>query len=144
MPNIGQVLKEEIARISRRAVRANTESTKKASTRHQREIVELKRQLKALQRHVSTLARQVGAAGREEAPDAEGQRVRFSAKGLRSHRERLGMSAADYAKLVGVSTQTIYNWERSRTTPSQEQKSRIAGLRRIGKREAQARISTAA
>jgi len=142
MPNIGQVLKEEIARLARRAVRAQTESTKKASTRHQREIAELKRQLKELQRQVSVLGRQLGAARKAETPQAEGPRVRFSAKGLRSHRERIGMSAADYAKLVGVSTQTIYNWERGRTTPSSDQKAKIAGLRRIGKREAKARTAT--
>lgn len=144
MPNIGQVLKEEIARISRRAVRAQTESTKKASTRHQREIAELKRQLKQLQRQVSVLGRQLGTARKDDTPQDEGQRVRFSAKGMRSHRERIDLSAADYAKLVGVSTQTIYNWERGRTTPSSEQKAKLAELRRIGKRVARARMEASA
>jgi len=144
MPNIGQVLKEEIARISRRAVRAQTESTKKASTRHQREIAELKRQLKGLQRQVSVLSRGLGSARVAQTSEPDEQRVRFSAKGMRSHRERIGLSAGDYAKLIGVSTQTIYNWERGRTTPSGEQKAKIAGLRRVGKREAKARLASGA
>jgi len=143
MPNIGQVLKEEIARISRRTVRAETESSKKASTRHQREIVELKRQLKGLQRQMSVLSRQLGAAREAQVPEPDEQRVRFSAKGLRSHRERIDLPAADYAKLIGVSTQSIYNWERGRTTPSSEQKAKIAALRRVGKREAKTRLASA-
>lgn len=39
----------------------------------------------------------------------------FSAKAVRRDRERLQLSAADYATLVGVSMLTIYNWEKGRS-----------------------------
>lgn len=38
------------------------------------------------------------------------------------------MSAADYAKLVGVSPQTIYNWEKGKTRPRKEQIARLSLL----------------
>jgi DNA-binding transcriptional regulator YiaG len=66
--------------------------------------------------------------------------VRFTATGLRSQRKRLGLSATDYAQLVGVSAQSIYNWEREITRPRKEQIAILAALRGMGKKEAQARL----
>jgi DNA-binding XRE family transcriptional regulator len=37
--------------------------------------------------------------------------MRFVAKGFKSLRQRLGFSAAQIGKLLGVSEQSIYNWE---------------------------------
>lgn len=44
-------------------------------------------------------------------------RAKFSADAVRAERERLGLSAADYGELVGVSQLTIYSWEHGRTEP---------------------------
>jgi len=66
--------------------------------------------------------------------------VRFTAKGLRSQRKRLGLSAADYGKLVGVTGQSIYSWEREVSKPRKQQVARIAALRHMGKKEVQARL----
>lgn len=141
MPSIAQVLKQEVSRLSRREVRLRVDNTKKSVSRHQREIAELKRQVKALERLVAAMGRQLAAAPDGAQAEPATARVRFSASGLRAHRNRVGLSAADYAKLMGVSTQTIYNWERGATAPSQAQKSKLAALRRIGKREAGARLA---
>ena len=67
-------------------------------------------------------------------------RVRFVAKGLRSQRSRLGLSAADFGKLLGVSAQSVYNWEHDVARPRAEQLSKLAALRTIGKREAGQRL----
>jgi DNA-binding transcriptional regulator YiaG len=66
--------------------------------------------------------------------------VRFVAKGLRSQRNRLGLSAGDFGKLVGVSAQSVYNWESESTYPRGEQLSKLAALRGIGKRDAEQRL----
>jgi len=76
---------------------------------------------------------------REEAP-AEAESIRFTAKGLRSNRKRLKLSAAQYAKLVGVSLPTIYNWERESSRPRKSQLPALAALRGIGRKEALARL----
>ena len=63
------------------------------------------------------------------------ENVRFSARSVAAHRKRLGLSAADYAKLVGVSALTIYNWESGKTRPRQEQLAALVAIRGIGRRE---------
>ena len=45
------------------------------------------------------------------------ENVRCSARGLASQRQRLGLSGAEFARLTGVSTQTLYNREQGRSRP---------------------------
>ena len=110
MPNIGALLKQEITRLARREVRAQVQATKKASTQYRRHIAALRRQVATLERQMALVRRQRSDGG--SAPTREGpQKIRFVAKGLKSQRARLGLSAADFGRLVGVSAQSIYNWE---------------------------------
>jgi len=67
--------------------------------------------------------------------------LRFAAKGLRTQRARLGLSAADFGKLIGVSAQSIYNWESEKARPRAGQITRVAQLRMMGKREARAELN---
>ena len=143
MPNLGAMLKQEIARLSRREVRSITETTRKAATQHRRHIATLRRQVAKLERLVGVLQRQRLGASTAASPSASGRKMRFVAKGLKSQRTRLGLSAADYGRLVGVSAQTVYNWEGGNATPRGDQLARIAALRAIGKREALARLEQA-
>jgi DNA-binding XRE family transcriptional regulator len=140
MPNIGSVLKEEIIRLSRKESRSQIDPTKKAAIRQRREVAELKRQVAQLARQVGLLSRRTVGAPAVVPADDKGKPARFSAKGLRAHRERLGLSADDFGKLLGVSAQSIYNWEHEKARPPAEQVSKVAALRGIGKREAKARL----
>jgi DNA-binding transcriptional regulator YiaG len=139
MPNIGAVLKQEIARLSRREIRAELQATKKASAQYRRHIAALKRQVATLEGQVGLLRRRVLTEPATEISSATGK-LRFVAKGLKSQRTRLGLSAADYGKLVGVSAQSVYNWEQEHATPHPEQLKMIAKIRSLGKREAQGRV----
>ena len=143
MPNIGAMLKQEIARLSRREVRSVTETTRKAAAQHRRHIATLRRQVAKLERLVAVLQRQRLGTSSAASATRPGRKMRFVAKGLKSQRARLGLSAADYGKLVGVTAQSVYNWERGVATPRGDQLARIAGLRAIGKREATARLEQA-
>lgn len=67
-------------------------------------------------------------------------KLRFKPQGIHAHRTRLGLSAADMGVLVGVSAKTIYNWEAGTTRPRAEQLTSIAAVRKMGKREVQARL----
>ncbi len=144
MPNIATVLKQEISRLSRKESRGQIEATRKAALQHRRDIAVLKRQVAQLERQVKVLVRRAGGAGAAPASDEPGKRVRFVAKGLRTQRSRLGLSAGEFGSLVGVSAQSIYNWEREAAHPRGEQVAKLAALRGIGKREAQARLAQAA
>ena len=59
-------------------------------------------------------------------------------------RKRLGLSAAQLAALVGVSEQSVYNWETKKATPRKEQFAAIIALRGIGKREVRQRLAAKA
>ena len=52
----------------------------------------------------------------------------------------MGLSAAQMALLLGVSEQSVYNWETKKATPRKEQLAAIIAMRGIGKREAQERL----
>ncbi len=65
---------------------------------------------------------------------------RFSAGWVASHRRKLGFSAADYGRLVGVSGQAIYNWEKGRARPHRRQLEALAEVRGMGVRAARDRL----
>lgn len=140
MSNIGTVLKQEITRLSRRESRRQINPTRKATSQHRRDIAALKRQVAQLERQVGLLSRKALGTPPAAPSDASVKRVRFVAKGLRSQRNHLGLSAADFGKLLGVSAQSIYNWERESAYPRGEQIARLAAIRGIGKREAGKRL----
>ena len=140
MPNIVAVLKEEISRLARKEVRSQTTILRRASAQYRRDIAEMKRRIASLQRKVSPIEKQVLKEVPAQVPEADGKRLRFTAKGLRSQRERLGLSATDYGTLIGVTDQTIYNWEHATARPRKGQLALIASLRHMGKRQALARL----
>jgi DNA-binding XRE family transcriptional regulator len=140
MPNIAAMLREEISRLSRKEVRGQVAATKKATTQHRRHIAVLKRQVAQLERQVALLSRKVLDTPQAVSAASTATRPRFVARGLRSQRKRLGLSAADYGKLLGVSAQSIYNWEHELASPRTGQVAKVAALRGIGKRQAAERL----
>lgn len=141
MPNIATVFKEEITRLARKEAKSQTTVLRRANAQYRRDIAALKRVTDRLTRQVSFLeAQERKRATAGPAADATGENRRFSRRGLLTHREKLGFSAADYARLVGVSSQTIYNWEQGRSRPASEQLASLVEVRGLGKREALAKL----
>jgi transcriptional regulator with XRE-family HTH domain len=142
MPNLAALMKDEISRLSRKEVRREVLPLKRAAATYRREIAALKRTVAALQRRAKSIAKY--AAPQDAAQTVnDGAQIRFVSKGLVSLRKRLGISAADSARLLGVSMQSIYNWEHKKATPRKEQVLAIAALRSLGKKEAHARLQDA-
>lgn len=146
MPNIASVLKDEIARVARKETRADIQALKKSVAHYRSEIASLKRRLQQLEQAVKRQGRSRPAS--VQAADAggepEGPRVRFSARSLASQRKRLGLSAPALARLLGVSALSVYKWESGNTRPRPRQIEAIAGLRKIGRREAARRLEALA
>lgn len=140
MPNIASLLKEEIARLVRRQLRSETESIKKASSRYRSEIAALKRRIEALEKQISRLERMVPKKAAPAVREESESKLRFKPQGVRAQRTRLGLSAPEMGALMGVSAQTIYNWEAGKSRPRAEQLAIIAVVRKMGKREAKARL----
>jgi DNA-binding transcriptional regulator YiaG len=139
MPNIASILKEEITRLARKELKANTETLKKAVSTYRSEIASLKRRVDQLERQSKRTAKVVSKAVASE-PQEEATNLRFRVDGFKAHRERLGLSAADYAKLIGVSALSVYKWEGGQARPRAKYLPAIAAVRKLGKREAAARV----
>ena len=140
MPNIASVLKDEITRLCKKEIRTQLEPLKSASSNYRRDIAELKRRIAGLERQNGKLQKQIPDATSE--PAENDRPLRFVAKGLASLRKRLGLSIEDFAKILDVSPQSIYNWQTGKTVPRCAQLERIASVRSIGKREAQAILAS--
>lgn len=140
MSKMATVLKDEIARLAKREVNVQVRKLRKANAQYRRDIAELKRQADALSKQVSFLEQQERKRVEKGAPESKAEGKRFSARGLRTHRQKLGLSAADYAKLVGVSAQTIFSWEHGKSRPRDPQLASLVAVRDLGKREAHQRL----
>jgi DNA-binding transcriptional regulator YiaG len=142
MTTFASAFKNEIRRLARREAKAVAAPATKAVARYRREIARLKRQIADQQKTIAQLAsRQFQAYDNGKAEDAEDGH-RFSARSVRAQRRRTGLSAADYAKLLGVSAISVYNWETGKTRPRKSQLAALVAVRGLGKREAQQKLES--
>ena len=140
MPNMMSVLNEQIRRLARREITAQTKTLRRLNAQHRRDIAALKRQAGSLLKSVAFLQSQEKRRVVRGPAAPETGTMRFRADGLRTHRASLGLSAKDYGQLVGVSGLTIYSWESGKSRPRQQQVAKVAAVRGIGKREALKRL----
>lgn len=116
-------------------------SLKKASAQHRSHIAALRKQVESLQQALKRANRSATPVSARATSEEEGTPARrFSPSRLATHRQRLGLSAADFGALMGVSGQSIYKWEAGEARPRRAQLEAIAEVRTLGKREANARL----
>ena len=74
---------------------------------------------------------------------AEGQKARITAKGMRSLRKKLGLTGQEFAKLLGVSLISVYQWEKKSGPLRVRDATRAAilSVRDLGAREAKERLA---
>ncbi len=139
--NIATALKSEISRVSRKEVRTELQALKKTTAKLRSDNAALKRRIANLERLIKHLskggAKKTVAAGSK---DEAGTVARFSGKGLAAQRKRLGLSAADFGRLIGVSGASVYLWEEGKTRPRAKRMPGIATVRGMGKREAALKV----
>jgi DNA-binding transcriptional regulator YiaG len=142
MPNIAAVLREEIRRLARREVKAQVGKTQKAALQSRKDIAKLKRLLGEQYKELKRLNRaMLECKGEPPAAEEQLEGIRFSSRSVKAQRQRLGLSAAHYGKLVGVSGLTIYNWEHNKARPRKAQLAALVAVRGIGKREATKKLA---
>lgn len=141
MPDLANVLKEEIRRLAKKELKEPVGALKKVTVQQRREIAALKRENVELKRRLALL--ESGARRRQKQPsedEGDGIIVRFSPSWVSGHRQKLGLTQAQYAALVGVSPMTIYNWEGGHTRPGEAQLAAWGEVKKLGKREALHRL----
>ena len=146
MPNIAQLLKDEISRLARKEVRA-------ASAPLQQQIRELKKTNRQQREAIDALQRRVGqlqalASSPTDkilkAPAiAADRQIRLSGTSIKKHRKRLGLSQGELGQLLNVSTNTIVRWEQNKSKPREAYRAGIAQLRTMGVREVKKLLASA-
>jgi len=139
VPNVMGVLRAEIRRLARK-------ETKEAVRDLKRQVAVLRRRLAATKKRIGDVERtalragsaRAASAARAEGPDEDGTQIRFSPRWVRVHRGKLKMSRRVYAKLVGVSPQTILLWESGKARPRRSALATWRALRAKGIRELKA------
>jgi len=139
MPNIASALKEEIVRLTRKELRANTDSLKKTLASYRSKIAALELCVEALERQAKKLVKGTSKPAPAQSAEVEPNH-RWSARGFAKHRARLGLSAADYGKLLGASALSVYKWENGQVRPRAHYLPSISTVRKMGKREAVVRL----
>jgi DNA-binding transcriptional regulator YiaG len=140
MSTIAAALKSEISRISRKELRTETATLKKAVVAQRHEIAAMKRRMEAMEKQLKATTMQTAKVSKAVAPaeDEPSSQLRFSASRFAAQRQKLGLSAADMARVLGVSALSVYKWEQGKNRPRAAQLATIAKARTLGKKEARA------
>lgn len=140
MPDIASALKQEITRLARKELRTETESLKKAIGAYRKDIAALKRRIESLERQQKKVVKVVSKAAPKKEAAQDDINLRFRAVGFAQHRKRLGLSTREMGLLLGASPLSVYKWESGQTKPRSKHLETIAIVRKMGKREAAARL----
>lgn len=142
MPNVQQVLGEEIRRLARKEVKAVLEEMKEQISALKKTVSEQGKLIKELTKVTSKTAAIVlpQEEPKEEKAPEDIKAVRVSADRITKWRKKIGVSQTQFAKLLGVSHLSVNHWEAGKTEPREAQKQRIVELRDMGKRELKALI----
>ncbi len=146
MNALTNALKSEIARVARKELKDELTSLRKVTTGHRSEIAALKRDLKTLRAQLKASqrgARPAATVAATDPPANRGRKPGFSAEALAAQRAKLGLSQVEMAQLLGASALSVHKWESGKVQPRAAQLARIFAVRKLGKREAAARLTSA-
>lgn len=159
MTAFSESFRSEVARIARKDNKAEMTSLRKTVTNQRGDIAALKRDVKELTGQVRSLAkaleRAVATAERQQqqqqqqAEDASeqgtgkrrGRAFVFSHEALVAKRQTFHMTQKEMARLLGVSSLSVYKWETGQVTPREAQLVRVREVLKLGVREARKQIA---
>lgn len=133
------ILKEiqaEIVRVSRREIKKQLEPIRSVNANQRMLIAKLRKQVVVLEKEVKALRKNQDAE--EKVPEVNERGHWITGKGIKSLRKRLGITQLELAKLVGVTGQTVVNWEGTEKkidVRRKETQERLVEIRSMGKRE---------
>lgn len=138
MSNVMKELKSEISRLARKEIKSELSPARKAIVVQRGLIADLRRQVNAMQKELNALKKAVPAPDKAVLEKAEPKgRFWITGKGVKALRKRLGATQAGLAKLVGVSSQAVVNWEshKGKINLRKATAGKLQGIRGMGKRE---------
>ena len=153
MTTFAESLKKEIARVARKELREEIAALRKTSGFQRSDIAALKKHLQVLQAQVKKLdkaraapiratSNKVNPASGGTSKGKPGRKVTFTAERLKTQRARLGFTQEQMAKLLDVSSLSIWKWASGGATPRAARIPHILLRLALGKREAQTLVAS--
>ena len=140
MPDIKNLLNDEIRRLARKEIRIALEPFTAQIAAQKKTISDLKKQVADLEKMLRKSVPEQIAAIEEQSTEPK---IRLNAAGIARIRTKLKLTQAEFAKLLGVATHTISIWELGKSAPRAAMKLKICELRKVGKREINVRLAEA-
>ena len=138
--------RQEVRRLARKEYRDTTVKLTKDVAALKRVIAEHKRRIASLERENRRLGREVGVrkAKVSSTSQEEAERMRTTGSIVRALRKRLGLTQVELARLLGVSGQSVYQWERKNDRLNFRGPTKIAfaEVRKLGVKEARKRLES--
>ena len=136
MPNVAQVLREEITRLARKEIRTACEPLRK-------QVRSLRQTVKSQQETITKLDRALAVmatlspdtSASLSAPEEENTRARVTPVSIKRHRNRLKLSQAQLGTLLDVSTNTVLRWEAGTSKPRAQHRAALLKMRDLGRRD---------
>jgi DNA-binding transcriptional regulator YiaG len=136
MGKVETAIRDEIKRLARRV-------TREMQARTVGDIRRLKGKVAALQQEINALKSERASAQAKARIASAGkamggvvaQKVRLSPRLIKKLRKKLNITQPQLATLVGVSSAAVASWEAGKSNPRPESKVRVAGLRKLGRRD---------
>jgi len=145
MSNVVNLLKAEIARISKKEAKSATQAIGKTNTWLRKTVADLKKRLVLLEKENKLLVaaiKKFEVAQPEKADQEEGKKARFTSKGILALRKKLRLSQVDFGKLLGTTPHAVYLWEKKTGALNLRDKTKAAilSIRGLGAREAKEKL----
>jgi len=144
LATFAQRFQDEIRRLARKELKGELASLRGENVALRRTVSELRKRVDKLARttkKVEKAAVELEVVKPEREED-DAVRARISGKTIRNLRARLGLTQADFARLVDVSPQSVYQWEREdrQLRLRKATKAAVVAAKGLGARAARAKL----
>lgn len=146
MSTFAKQFQEEIKRLARKELKEEMIRLKAENTDLKKSISELRKRVDKMERSNRRVLRKVVAPEvlneADEAPRKDAGKARITSKTILTLRQRLGLTQAQLGKLLGVSGQSVYQWERKndRLTLRSRALQAVLDAKSMGVKEARAKL----
>lgn len=147
MPNLNAMFRDEIRRVARQELRQSVGTLKSTVAELKESVADLKKRCKDYEKQLglsqAALAVRTPELSESPIPDEDIAKVRPTSHMIKDLRKKLGISQVEMASLLGVTSQSVSNWERKKGSLSLRNatKRALIRLRNMNKRDAVTRLT---
>ncbi len=135
MGKMEDTLRAEIARLSRKEMKARIVPLSKDVRELKRTVGKLAKAFARLQSATASRLEKPASPKAAEVPPEEVKSARITGRVVKNLRKKLGISQEKLAALLDVSPGAVAFWEQGRARPRGENKAAIVAMRKLGRRD---------